>query len=40
MHLAHIGRAPTYLSDIVTATADLPAEEDSDLRTLSDMNFR
>ena len=24
MHLVHIGRAPAYLSDIVTATADLP----------------
>ena len=34
MHLVHIGRAPAYLSDIVTA------EENSDLRTLSDMNFQ
>ena len=25
MHLVHIGRAPAYLSDIVTATADLPS---------------
>ena len=24
-HLVHIGRAPAYLSDIVTATADLPS---------------
>ena len=24
MHLVHIGRAPAYLSDIVTATADMP----------------
>ena len=34
MHLVHIGRAPAYLSDMIC-----PAEEDSDLRTLSDMNF-
>ena len=25
MHLVHIGRAPTYLSDMVMATADLPS---------------
>ena len=25
MHLVHIGRAPAYLTDIVTPTADLPS---------------
>ena len=27
LHLVHIGHAPAYLSDIVTATADLPSRK-------------
>ena len=33
MHLIHIGQSPSYLADLVTATADIPSRADKGLRS-------
>jgi len=34
MHLIHIGQSPSYLADLVTATADIPSRADKGLRSV------
>lgn len=39
MHLIHIGRSPSYITDLVTATANIPARCDKGLRSTTSHSY-